>query len=80
MLRADGVPTYNFGVVVDDIDMRITHVVRGEEWISLSDRSTGIFSAPSWGNGATAIEYRVDLAQEGAHVRHQAESSRSGPA
>ncbi len=31
MLRADGVPLYNFACVVDDIGMRITHVVRGEE-------------------------------------------------
>jgi len=29
ILRADGVPTYNFGVVVDDLDMDITHVIRG---------------------------------------------------
>jgi len=28
LLRADGVPTYNFGVVVDDLDMDITHVIR----------------------------------------------------
>ncbi|MCA8974952.1 MAG: glutamate--tRNA ligase, partial [Planctomycetes bacterium] len=31
MMRPDGVPLYNFACVVDDIDMRITHVVRGEE-------------------------------------------------
>jgi glutamyl-tRNA synthetase len=31
MLRADGVPLYNFACVVDDVDMQITHVVRGEE-------------------------------------------------
>lgn len=31
MLRPDGVPLYNFACVVDDVDMRITHVVRGEE-------------------------------------------------
>lgn len=31
MLRPDGVPLYNFACVVDDIDMKITHVVRGEE-------------------------------------------------
>ena len=31
MVRPDGVPLYNFACVVDDIDMRITHVVRGEE-------------------------------------------------
>lgn len=31
MVRGDGVPLYNFACVVDDIDMKITHVVRGEE-------------------------------------------------
>src|SRR6266850_1726464 len=31
LLRADGVPTYNFGVVVDDLDMDITHVIRGDD-------------------------------------------------
>ena len=34
LLRADGVPTYNFGVVVDDIDMDITHVIRGDDHVN----------------------------------------------
>jgi glutamyl-tRNA synthetase len=34
ILKADGFPTYHLAVVVDDIEMSITHVVRGEEWIS----------------------------------------------
>ena len=34
LLKADGFPTYHLAVVVDDHLMRITHVVRGEEWIS----------------------------------------------
>ena len=34
ILRPDGVPTYNFAVVVDDWDMRITHVFRGDEHIN----------------------------------------------
>ncbi|GMV48453.1 MAG: glutamate--tRNA ligase [Pseudomonadota bacterium] len=34
ILRSDGVPTYNFAVVVDDWDMRITHVYRGDEHIN----------------------------------------------
>ena len=34
ILRADGTPTYNFAVVVDDIDMKITHVIRGDDHIS----------------------------------------------
>ncbi|MEI2764740.1 MAG: glutamate--tRNA ligase [Dermatophilaceae bacterium] len=34
LLKADGYPTYHLAVVVDDHEMGITHVVRGEEWIS----------------------------------------------
>ena len=34
ILKADGFPTYHLAVVVDDHEMGITHVVRGEEWIS----------------------------------------------
>ena len=32
--RSDGSRTYNFSVVVDDHDMKISHVIRGEEWIN----------------------------------------------
>ncbi|MEI2777523.1 MAG: glutamate--tRNA ligase [Tetrasphaera sp.] len=34
ILKADGFPTYHLAVVVDDHEMQVTHVVRGEEWIS----------------------------------------------
>lgn len=34
LLKSDGFPTYHLAVVVDDIHMKISHVVRGEEWIS----------------------------------------------
>ncbi len=34
LLKSDGFPTYHLAVVVDDIDMKITHVFRGQEWIS----------------------------------------------
>lgn len=34
ILKADGFPTYHLAVVVDDHEMKVTHVVRGEEWIS----------------------------------------------
>jgi glutamyl-tRNA synthetase len=45
LLRADGVPTYNFGVVVDDIDMQITHVIRGDDHVNNTPRQIHIFSA-----------------------------------
>ncbi len=34
LIKSDGIPTYHFAVVVDDYLMKITHVLRGEEWIS----------------------------------------------
>ena len=45
ILRADGVPTYNFGVVVDDLDMQITHVIRGDDHVNNTPRQIHIFSA-----------------------------------
>lgn len=41
--RSNGVPTYNFCVVVDDMDMNITHVIRGEEHINNTPRQINIF-------------------------------------
>ena len=43
LLRADGVPTYNFGVVVDDLDMEITHVIRGDDHVNNTPRQLHIF-------------------------------------
>jgi glutamyl-tRNA synthetase len=45
LLRADGVPTYNFGVVVDDLDMGITHVIRGDDHVNNTPRQIHIFDA-----------------------------------
>jgi len=45
LLRADGVPTYNFGVVVDDLDMHITHVIRGDDHVNNTPRQLHIFRA-----------------------------------
>ncbi|MFN7835809.1 MAG: glutamate--tRNA ligase [Burkholderiaceae bacterium] len=43
--RADGTPTYNFCVVVDDWDMRITHVIRGDDHINNTPRQINILQA-----------------------------------
>jgi glutamyl-tRNA synthetase len=45
ILRPDGVPTYNFAVVVDDWDMAITHVFRGDEHINNTPWQINIFQA-----------------------------------
>ena len=45
LARADGTPTYNFGVVVDDIEMRITHVIRGDDHVNNTPRQINLFRA-----------------------------------
>lgn len=45
ILKSDGTPTYNFSVVVDDIDMNITHVIRGEDHISNTPKQIQIYRA-----------------------------------
>lgn len=45
IMRADGVPTYNFAVVVDDWDMRISHVFRGDEHVNNTPWQINIFNA-----------------------------------
>jgi glutamyl-tRNA synthetase len=45
ILRADGVPTYNFGVVIDDLDMNITHVIRGDDHVNNTPRQINIYKA-----------------------------------
>jgi glutamyl-tRNA synthetase len=45
ILRSDGSPTYNFTVVVDDADMRITHVIRGDDHVNNTPRQINLFSA-----------------------------------
>src|SRR3546814_6137992 len=57
--RGDGVPTYNFCVVVDDWDMGVTHVIRGDDHVNNTPRQINILKAL----GATLPEY--------AHVRSE---------
>ncbi|HEY2558411.1 MAG TPA: glutamate--tRNA ligase [Caldimonas sp.] len=45
IVRADGVPTYNFAVVVDDWDLRISHVFRGDEHVNNTPWQINIFAA-----------------------------------
>jgi glutamyl-tRNA synthetase len=43
--RADGSPTYNLSVVVDDLDMKVTHVIRGDDHINNTPRQINILTA-----------------------------------
>jgi glutamyl-tRNA synthetase len=73
--RAGGVPTYNLTVVVDDIDMRMTHVLRGDDHINNTPRQINIYQAL----GATAPVFAhvpMILGDDGARLskRHGAVS------
>jgi glutamyl-tRNA synthetase len=54
ILKADGFPTYHLAVVVDDHLMQITHVVRGEEWISSTPKHLLLFDWLGWPRPAFA--------------------------
>ncbi|RMD71662.1 MAG: glutamate--tRNA ligase [Gammaproteobacteria bacterium] len=45
LMRADGTPTYNFAVVIDDWDMGITHVIRGDDHLNNTPRQINILKA-----------------------------------
>ncbi|MFN3699225.1 MAG: glutamate--tRNA ligase, partial [Dictyoglomus sp.] len=48
IMKSDGVPTYNFAVVIDDYTMGITHVIRGEDHISNTPKQLFIYNAFGW--------------------------------
>ncbi|AJY75249.1 glutamate--tRNA ligase [Paenibacillus beijingensis] len=48
IVKRDGIPTYNFAVVIDDYLMKITHVLRGEDHISNTPRQLMIYEALGW--------------------------------
>ena len=48
LLRADGLPTYNFACVVDDHEMEISHVIRGDDHISNTPRQIALYHALGW--------------------------------
>jgi len=73
--RSDGSPTYNFTVVVDDLDMNITHVIRGDDHVNNTPRQINILKAL----GAKLPEYAhvpMILGSDGARLskRHGAVS------
>jgi glutamyl-tRNA synthetase len=48
IIRSDGIPTYNFAVVVDDHDMEISHVIRGDDHLSNTPKQIMIYQALEW--------------------------------
>ncbi|MDD9733400.1 glutamate--tRNA ligase [Mameliella sp. AT18] len=48
LLRSDGTPVYMLAVVVDDFDMGVTHVIRGDDHLNNAARQMGIYAAMGW--------------------------------
>lgn len=48
IIKSDGFPTYHFASVVDDHDMEISHVLRGDEWISSTPKHLLLYAAFEW--------------------------------
>lgn len=74
IMKKDGIPTYNFAVVIDDHFMNITHVLRGEEHISNTPRQLMIYEAfgwepPQFGHMALILnEERKKLSKRDEHI------------
>lgn len=54
LLKSDGYPTYHLAVVIDDHLMEITHIIRGEEWISSTPKHVQLYKAFGWEQPAFA--------------------------
>ncbi|ROZ74931.1 glutamate--tRNA ligase [Ramlibacter sp. WS9] len=81
--RPDGTPTYNFCVVVDDIDMTITHVIRGDDHVNNTPRQINIFRAlgkepPVYAHLPTVLTETVDEKGE-KHVGKMSKRSGAKP-
>ncbi len=50
MIKSDGYPTYHFAHVIDDHLMKISHVFRGDEWISSTPKHIQMFNSLGWGS------------------------------
>ncbi len=48
LLKSDGYPTYHLANIVDDHDMRISHVIRGDEWLSSTPKHIFLYEALQW--------------------------------
>lgn len=48
LMKSDGFPTYHLAVVVDDHDMRVSHVLRGDEWLSSAPLHVLLYEALQW--------------------------------
>lgn len=57
LLKSDGFPTYHLANVVDDYYMKITHVIRGEEWLSSTPKHVLLYRAFGWESAMPAFAH-----------------------
>jgi len=81
--RPDGTPTYNFCVVVDDMDMAITHVIRGDDHVNNTPRQINIFQAlgkevPVYAHLPTVMSESIDEHGE-KHITKMSKRSGAKP-
>ena len=76
ILKSDGMPTYHLAHVVDDHEMKISHIIRGEEWISSTPRHVLIHDALDW-NLPKYVHVPLILGKDKSKLskRHGAESA-----
>ena len=67
LLKSDGFPTYHLAVVVDDHAMRITHVVRGEEWMTSAPKHVILYKVTRSRGCATGASPSPSLPRSPAH-------------
>ena len=72
LVRSDGIPAYNYAVVIDDQLMAVTHVIRGEDHISNTPRQVLVYEAFGW----TPPALRAPLAGPGTRPRAAVETPR----
>lgn len=57
MLKSDGMPTYHLANIVDDYHMKITHVIRGEEWLPSTPLHVLLYDFLGWGDAKPAFSH-----------------------
>lgn len=67
LIKSDGMPTYHFAVVVDDRLMRISHVLRGDEWIPSFPKNILLYKAFGW-EAPKFIHLTLTLNREGGKL------------
>lgn len=82
LIKSDGYPTYNFAHIIDDLEMHITHVIRGQEFISSMPNYLALYEALGFdmtpARTATASLFEEDSAAAQITAKHEAKAELQG--